>query len=79
MVNMNLSAYDMEDYMKIVMFERERQLEAAVGRMDPDTKARLMALMNTEPFGGWEWTDQWDRPNKWVCCQQFLGWGCRAG
>jgi hypothetical protein len=47
MVNMNLSAYNMEDYMKIVMFEREQQLEAAVGRMDPDTKARLMALMNS--------------------------------
>ena len=47
MVNANLSAYNMADYMKIVMFEREQQLEAAVGRMDHDTKAKLMALMNS--------------------------------
>ena len=45
--DMDLSAYTREDYTKIVMFEREQQLEAAVGRMDPDTKARLMALMNS--------------------------------
>jgi hypothetical protein len=37
----------MEDYTKIVMFEREQQLEVAVGRIDPDTKVRLMALMNS--------------------------------
>ena len=45
--HMDLSVYTREDYTKIVMFEREQQLEAAVGRMDPDTKARLMALMNS--------------------------------
>jgi len=45
--HMDLSAFTREDYTKIVMFEREQQLEAAVGRMDPDTKARLMALMNS--------------------------------
>ena len=37
----------MVDYTKIVVFEREKQLEAAVGRMDPDRKARFLALMNS--------------------------------
>jgi len=42
-----LGAYNMVDYTKIVMFEREKQLEAAVGRVGPDRKARFMALMNS--------------------------------
>jgi hypothetical protein len=42
-----LGAHNIADYAKIVMFEREKQLEAAVGRMDPDNKARFMALMNS--------------------------------
>lgn len=45
--DMDLSSYTVEDYSKIVMYEREQQLEVAVGRMDPDTKSRLMALMNS--------------------------------
>ena len=44
--DMDLSSYSVEDYSKIVMYQREKQLEVAVGRMDPDTKSRLMALMN---------------------------------
>lgn len=45
--DMDLSSYSVEDYSKIVMYQREKQLEVAVGRMDPDTKSRLMALMNS--------------------------------
>jgi len=37
----------MEDYTRIMLFEREQLLEVAVGRMDPERKAKLMALTNS--------------------------------
>jgi hypothetical protein len=35
------------DYTKIMLFEREQLLEVAVGRMEPERRAKLMALMNS--------------------------------
>ena len=39
--------YSIEDYTKIMLFQREQQLELAVERMEPDRRAKLMALMNS--------------------------------
>jgi len=32
--------------------------------------------IDEQSFGRWEWNDQWNRPNEWVCGQQFVGWNC---
>ena len=42
----NPKDYSTEDYMKIMLFEWEQLLEAAAGRMDPERRAKLMALAN---------------------------------
>ena len=48
----NYNDYSLADYTKIAMFEREQQLEAAAERMEPETRARLMALMNSHAEDG---------------------------
>lgn len=48
----NHEDYSLADYTKIVMFEREQLLEAAAERMEPETRARLMALMNSHAEDG---------------------------
>lgn len=44
--------YSLLDYANILLFQREQLLEAAVGRMDPDTRAKLMALANSRSEDG---------------------------
>lgn len=35
------------EYMKVMLLQQEQQLEVAVARMEPDRRAKLMALMNS--------------------------------
>lgn len=48
----NPNDYSLADYTKILMFEREQQLEMAASRMEPETRARLMALQNSHKEDG---------------------------
>ena len=63
--------YSMEDYMKIMHYEREQLLEAAAGRMHPERRAKLMDLMNSHledgsgPIGGIIRTNGYSVDNLW--------------
>jgi len=50
--DINPQDYSLADYTKIVLFEREKLLEVAVGRLEPERRARLMALMNSHSEDG---------------------------
>jgi len=43
----DINEYSLADYTKIMLFEKEQKLEVAVGRMQPDRRAKLMALTNS--------------------------------
>ena len=44
--------YSLADYMKMMMLELEKQLEALVERMEPENRAKLMALTNCHSRDG---------------------------
>ena len=44
--------YSLADYMKMMMLEQEKQLEALVERMEPERRAKLMALTNCHSRDG---------------------------
>jgi hypothetical protein len=50
--NVDLSAHSKAESTKILMFQREQQLEIAVGRMEPGRRAEFMALVNRRPEDG---------------------------
>ena len=49
---MKLRNFSVEDMFKIFLFEKELQLEVAVGRMDPERREKMLALTNTHTEDG---------------------------
>ena len=47
-----LSKYSVEDMFKVFLFEKELQMEVAVGRMDPQRREKFLALTNTHTEDG---------------------------
>jgi len=65
------SEYSIEDYAKIMLFQREQQLELVAERMEPDRRAKLMAFMNSHledgsgPLNGIVRTNAYGVTNLW--------------
>jgi hypothetical protein len=48
----DVNKYNLADYTNIMLFQREQQLEMAVRRMEPERRAKLMALANSHSEDG---------------------------
>ena len=48
----DINEYNLADYTKIMLFQREQQLEVAVGRMEPDKRSKLIVLANSHSEDG---------------------------